>query len=322
MNKIHVFFSINDDYAKYLSVAMISILKNTKNALSFHIINSGLSPESVRKINFIKKNYDCEINFYEKSLEVFDKIPDSVCEHVGRDAFNKLFTSKLDDKIDKAIILDVDLVFDDDIKKLWDIDLEDNYMAAVVDQVALLDKSDWIKNLNLPSDFLYVNSGVMVANLKKWREEEIFDKLFENINKYSKFLKFPDQDAFNITFAPKIKYIFSIFNAAPYFTYKNEEEKKEALKNPVVIHWAGGLKPWHSIKCMMSDIFFFYARFSPFYEEIMQDIYVKTLLKIEGGGITYKNFFEKIFSCKKSEYIKYKHKVITCFGFRFIIKLK
>ena len=47
---IHVAVNINDKYAKYFSVALISILQNTNEHIHFHVLTDGLSQSSLKKI--------------------------------------------------------------------------------------------------------------------------------------------------------------------------------------------------------------------------------------------------------------------------------
>ncbi len=293
MDKIHVFFSINDDYAKYLSVAMISILKNTSSSIFFHIINSGLSPENIRKINSVKNIKNFEIDYFRVDNDIFKDIPECADAHVSDEPDHKFLVSNIDKNIDKAIILDVDIIFVDDIKKLWDIDITDNYIGASIDRVFSNDKEKWRKYYSLPEKYDYINSGVMVANLKKWRHESISEKLFEVAHKNAKILRFPDQDTFNMTFAPKVKYFPQIFNYTPNLGYDDIKEEENIRMNAVVVHWAGHEKPWNNQNVYMCDEFFKYARLSPFYESILYENITKLCANSQGGGLSIEAYLSK-----------------------------
>ncbi|MCW4449238.1 hypothetical protein OLS44_02220, partial [Campylobacter jejuni] len=45
--------------------------------------------------------------------------------------------------------------------------------------------------------------GVTLINLKKWREDNIQELLFQNSAQYAEILQFPDQDTLNITLYKK-----------------------------------------------------------------------------------------------------------------------
>ena len=170
--------------------------------------------------------------------------------------------------MDKCLFLDADLIADKDITELYNINIDDFYMGAVADQFPLTENC-WAKRLDLAKNYRYVNTGVILVNLKKWREENIENKLCENVIKYANLLQFPDQDTLNITLQDKVKNISHIYNAMPVQNYLVEKEKKEAFNNPVIIHWAGYRKPWIYSDANYSEYFWKYARMTPFYEEII-----------------------------------------------------
>ncbi|EAL2869667.1 glycosyltransferase family 8 protein, partial [Campylobacter coli] len=195
-------------------------------------------------------------------------MPNSSQAHISNETNYRFLVSSLKPNLDKCIFLDVDLVVVGDIAKLWEIDIDERYMAAVGDQ-APLHPSSWTLKLPLPYDYLYVNTGVTLFNLKKWREDNIQDLLFQNSAKYASVLQFPDQDTLNITLYKKIRYLSHIYNAMPVQTYYNEEQKQEAFSNPQVIHWAGAHKPWKYPDVPYAEMFWYYAHQTPFYEEIL-----------------------------------------------------
>lgn len=266
---IDISFAISDVYAKYLAVSIASIIVNTSAPVRFHIIDGGISQENKRKLGELEKLRNFEIEYLSVDKKKFAKIPKCCVKHVDSDDTNcRLLISTLKPDLDKCIFLDADLVAQGDIQKLWNIDLEDNYIAAVKDQAPLATDS-WAKKLPIPPGYSYVNTGVTLINLKKWRKDEIQKKLFKNIKKYRELLWFPDQDTLNITLSPHVQYISPIFNAMPVQMYRDEEQKVEAFSSPIIIHWAGRMKPWIHPHVPYGDLFWKYARLTPFYEEIM-----------------------------------------------------
>ena len=267
---MNIFFTVNDNYTKYLSVSMASILYNLdkKQAVNFFILDGGISDENKRKLNELKNIKDFNIEFIKIDNSRFESIVKSSQAHITNETNYRFIISSLKPELDKCLFLDADLIVDKDITELYNINIDDFYMGAVADQFPLTENS-WAKHLDLEENYRYVNTGVILVNLKKWREENIEDKLFENVIKYSNLLQFPDQDTLNITLQDKVKNISHIYNAMPVQNYLVEQEKKEAFDNPVIIHWAGFMKPWVYSDANYSEYFWKYARMSPFYEDII-----------------------------------------------------
>jgi len=83
---------------------------------------------------------------------------------------------------DKLLYLDIDLMFNDDIRKLYDIDITDYEYAAAKDHYG--------------KKFLhhdYINAGVLLFNMKKIRETGLLEKARKMINE--KHMVFSDQSA-------------------------------------------------------------------------------------------------------------------------------
>ncbi|MBP5399821.1 MAG: glycosyltransferase family 8 protein [Alphaproteobacteria bacterium] len=265
---IHVVFNVDDNYAKFLSVTMISILQNTDEHLHFHILTDGLSETSLNKLNELKKIKPFELDIIKIDDKRIAQIPDYFRDTINSVATYRLLASSLLPNLDKVIYLDVDLVLLGDIKEYWQIDVNDYYLAAAVDP--LNEKEGMLKNLPLPDKALYFNSGVMILNLKKWRQDDVEKKFFENTAKYAGVLLLPDQDLLNLTLLPQVKYLDKRYN----FMIESEDLEKE--HEFLTIHWAGFFKPWEKKDGIMAEYFWGYAEYSPFYPEIAQMYYSAT----------------------------------------------
>ncbi|SUW96038.1 lipopolysaccharide 1,3-galactosyltransferase [Campylobacter jejuni] len=312
---IHIFFTINDAYSGYLATCIVSILDNLNKEYIpyFYVIDGGVSDDNKNKIDTLKNIKYFNIEYIRIDAKLFSKVPNSSQLHVSNEANYRFLASTLKPTLDKCVFLDVDLVVIGDISKLWEIDINDYYMAAVSDQEPL-NQNSWTLKLPLPCDYLYVNTGVTLFNLKKWRDDNIQELLFQNLFKYSAFLQFPDQCTLNITLHRKIKYLSHIYNAMPVQTYYNNEQKQEAFSNPQVIHWAGSRKPWKYPDVPYAEIFWHYARLTPFYKEILlRQIEDNYLSKIRNKMEKYKNNRFLYFFVNIRIYMQYKFiRIIIC----------
>lgn len=87
---------------------------------------------------------------------------------------------KLFPDLDRILSLDVDTIVDRDISDLWELDLGDNFVAAVREP----EKSS--------KQRLYINAGVMMMNLKLLRETGMDDMMIEDLNHTRRI--YPEQD--------------------------------------------------------------------------------------------------------------------------------
>ncbi len=285
---IHVFFGVDDNYVKYLSVTMASILKNTKSPVFFHILDDRIAEETKKKLLKLRKYKDFSIEFVPVDYARALTLPKTIQPHVSKTSYYRLQISSRNPKLKKCIYSDADLVFVSDIKELWDTDVEDFYMAAVPDPDDVNRAYNRLKVFPLSKNEHYVNAGILVLNLEKWRQNNAETKFYDAAAKYNDNIPYPDQDLLNITLHDKIKYLSPRFNAMPELVYFSLPEQFEAFESPAIIHWAGPRKPWNNPDTRLSEHFWEYVKLSPFAPEIYTDFYLSQL------GISNRKMFLKL----------------------------
>ena len=318
-DNINVFFTINNSYSKYLAVSITSIIKNTDRFINFYILDGGISKNNKERIQKLKSIKDFYIEYLPIDKSRFETLPANYQKHVSLETNYRFLVSSLKSNMEKCIFLDADLIFIGNIENLWNINIDKYYMAGVPDQGPLLKDFNWTKEFPYPKSYRYLNTGVTVFNLKKWREDNIEEKIFNNIKKFESILKFPDQDILNITLYEKVLELPHYFNAMPVQNYVKQDEEIEAWQNTIVVHWAGAKKPWINPSYNKSDYFWEYAKLTPFYEEI---IYANVQYKPPITQVMpertrfYENFLQRIFSIKNFRMNNKDFKVITILGIR------
>lgn len=238
--KIHVAMTYDDNYAQHSVVLITSILKNkTENEeFVFHILDGGLSDESKE---MLRKLQGCEIQIYQVDKKQFEG-------YIKSDYYpvSMLWTMILPELIDedKLIYLDSDIVVNSSLLPLWQLDLEDTYVAAVEDA----NGKKYAKRYGLKGSKFF-NTGVMVVNCKKWIKDDIPKKAVEIAMKNTGTKLGYDQTVLNRLFEGNIKFLDLKWNLqyCPiniWATYDNKQEYKNAVKNPSIIHYTGDYKPW------------------------------------------------------------------------------
>ena len=106
--------------------------------------------------------------------------------------------------LDTILSLDIDTIIDDNISELWDYDVTDYYLAAVKE----IHKSK--------PNFMYINMGVVLFNLKKMREDHMDDRIIHELNTVKH--PFNEQDVINIFCQGKVLELPSMYNVNNYTT--------------------------------------------------------------------------------------------------------
>lgn len=102
--------------------------------------------------------------------------------------------------IEKVLYLDVDMIVNTEIAALWNTNIENYVVGAVTDSFAISIRNYVAnyKELNLPADAKYFNSGLLLINTDKWRANDITLKVIETVNKNRKYAEYSDQYGLNV----------------------------------------------------------------------------------------------------------------------------
>ena len=161
-------------------------------------------------------------------------------------------------KEDKAIFLDCDLLVTGKIDHLLEYDLDNYYVAAINDS-----DLNPTKHPNVKKE---LNSGVLVVNLKRWREENIREKLIELTREHYMHVPNGDQSimimAFGEEWLPlKDTYDFLVgYDAYEISEFKKERTTIKENHMPRILHYLGYNKPWNeeSFSTRFKKLWWFY----------------------------------------------------------------
>lgn len=234
---INVLLNIDFNYIDKCKAVIRSILAHTKSDVRFYIIGA-------KKIDF-KGNITC---IEKPDLSILTYKPRMT--HITMASTYRLFAPFILKNVKKVIYLDCDLVVLDDIKKLWEYEPE--YIAGVQDP--MFKKQANKNNLH----HLYINSGVMVMNLKNLRRLNWLERIKETQNgNYN--LSLLDQDIINIALNKDIEHLPLEWNVYSKIYPETTYDMIKVRDNPSIIHWCGKEKPWNA-NVWQGDIWRKYAK--------------------------------------------------------------
>ncbi|MBQ8684549.1 MAG: glycosyltransferase family 8 protein [Clostridia bacterium] len=261
---IPVFYASDENYMPFLAVALTSLKEyaNKEYVYKIHVLYTGVLNGYATKIREMSSD-NFQIEFNDLSQKI-DEISDMMhCRDYYTSAiYYRLFIPALFPQYDKAIYMDCDTVLRADIAELYAIDIGDDLIGAVADQAvaAVPEFREYTKNaLDIDSE-RYFNSGVIVMNLKKFRETDFYATFCDVLRSYD-FIVAPDQDCLNLICKDKVYYYDAAWNKMP-IGGANECE-------PKLVHYNLNLKPWHYDGILYEEYFWAYAKKTPFYGVIV-----------------------------------------------------
>ena len=265
MNKeIPIFFSTDDHYVPCLDVAIKSLIANASKAYTYRlmILNTGLTEDNVGK-RLQNQADGFKIDFIDISEEV-EAIRSRLRNvyHFSVVTYYRLFIASLFPQYDKVLYLDCDLVVLGDISELYHVELGDNILGACPEQ--FVQNTPEFRTyaetaLGVDPDG-YVNAGVLLMNLREFRNCQIEEQFIRLISEYDFDLLDPDQAYLNYLCLGKIHVLPNGWNKEPM--------PLPCKGNKNIVHYALYKKPWQYDDVMDGEYFWHYAKQSPFYEEI------------------------------------------------------
>ncbi len=268
--EIPIFFTIDNSYAPYISVAIKSIIENASKDYNYKLIvlHQELNKENMEKISSLsKEGFEIKFVYMKDGLEtITDRVENRLrCDYFTLTIYFRLFIPDMFPEYDKGIYIDSDVVVPGDISKLYNHELGSNLVGACADKsvVDVPELAKYMEEAVGVSRYEYVNSGVLLMNLKEMREKEFTKKFLTLLNKYHFDCIAPDQDYLNAMCNGKILYLDESWDAMP-------TEGKEPLSNPNLIHYNLFQKPWCYDNIQYEEYFWKYAKQTKYYEQIVE----------------------------------------------------
>ncbi len=297
-NYIAIAMSSSKEYVPYLSVCLQSLQEHISKDKNYDIViferNITDQDKAILKRQIEQKNIS--LRFYNPASLVENyqlKFP----PHYNLECYFRLVAPLVFRSYKKIIFTDVDLLFNADVAELYSINLEGKPLGAVQDYIwgIFVNNPNWdwreyAQNvLMLENLYKYFNTGVMLLNVEEFNNNSYSKKLLDLVS-HTQF-RILEQDGLNKFFQSNIKYLPSSWNFPTLNSiYKSTVDlmpdefavkyQKDRL-NPKIIHFAGGEKPWDYLENEFADIWWKYARESPFYEILLDRIVQKEAALLE-----------------------------------------
>lgn len=256
---MNILYASNDGFARHLGTSMCSLFdKNQEEkSITVYVLSLGLSEENCGKLQSIAEKYDRKLEILELGniRERFHFDVDTGGYDIS--IMGRLFMGEmLPETVKRVLYLDCDTVIVRPLKKLWNEDLGDAVLGAVMEPTIY----DAVKkSIGLSERDGYYNSGMLLVNLERWRDEHVQEKLMTFLEQKGGSLFASDQDLLNGALCGQIHTLMPEWNFFPnyrYFSYQtlidhapsyravSREAFLLAKKHPAIIHYMGDERPW------------------------------------------------------------------------------
>lgn len=305
-NNVACLYQVSDLYAPYCCVSIASILAHATPEHNYDIVilthdMGEFTKKSISEyVQRHKRHNNISLRFYDVKKvagQYKDQLPSNA--YFAEDKFPQLivcaywFSVQIFDGYEKVIRLGADTMLTDDVAKLYNQDIGENYLGGVairssgiavgMKEYADLYEKKFGKTVEEVAD-LYINADVQTLNLTEWRKHGVLEKLLKESKPFPNG-EWPliEQDVINYVCHGRIYYYGQEWNTSPFcydvshpcyhdlyglMTSEDQQRYTKAIEEPKLVHFAA-FKPWHEPTLRHAALWWEYARTTPFYEVLL-----------------------------------------------------
>jgi len=256
---MNIVYSCDDNYCPYTGISITSLFESNKeqNEINVFILGLDIREANAEKFNSLAQKYKRSISIIDAyEIDKFLEDNGALLFHgVSRATYYRLFIECVIPKgIDRVFYLDGDTVIEGSLQELESFQFGENKACAMTYERVFKGYNSFI---GLREEDSYYQVGVMLIDLKEWRELKCSERILKSINKgYADFLMC-DQDLLSHTINENIQLLPAKYNVlsdwadirvSNLYSYKDANEYnfhslneiEAALRNPVILHCKKG----------------------------------------------------------------------------------
>jgi lipopolysaccharide biosynthesis glycosyltransferase len=270
---VHLAIAFDQNYLRSFHALLESIIANAGD-VHLHLIATGIDDERLENISAYAAGKDIQTRFYN--------IQDTrMNSFVTRDTwttavyYRLYFPLLIDGSVERLLYIDTDTIVLKKLDELYGQSLYGFPVAAVYDNFV---KVQPLIGLNLPGH--YFNSGVLLIDLAKWRQQQVSERAIEYLRSHPEKIRYVDQCALNAVLKNNWLMLESRYNLL--YTYLPKDPSavniSTALADAVIVHY-NLERPWLMLcKNRLRTLFRKYLKASPEYEgQILTDFSLRKI---------------------------------------------
>lgn len=253
---MNVAYHLTDNYARISGTSIVSLFENNKDVdeINVYLIENGFTQKTKDKFTELAEKYDRKIFFIQLpdlNGDGYDLGLVSIKKKWMFDSYSRLFLDRLlPENVGRVIYLDGDVLVLGSLKELWELDLKGKCCAACMDCVS----EPYYRLFGIDTKNRYCNSGLILMDLKAWKEKKIGEKVNRYVHKNNGYVFFMEQTVFNVVLQDETVYLpfkYNVSSLVQVLSYKDlmklrkplhfykHAEVEEAKKNPIIVHMTG-----------------------------------------------------------------------------------
>lgn len=285
---MNVVYASSELYSELAGISIVSLFENNReeSEINVYIIDNNISDNNKKKIQSLAEKYSRSVAFLPgKDIESIAGTKIDVNGHSTIKSistyYRLLLPTIMPQSVDRLIYIDCDTIVNGSLHDLYEWDMKGAYAVGTDDCRGKM----YRKEIGIPYNNIYVNNGVLLIDLKKWRESNIEQEYMSFIRDHAGVVTYDDEGVLNgvlgrtgktglLPLRYNVHVVFFYLSYDEIEQYRHavwaytKEEVEEAVKNPAIIHFdyffMSGTRVWNEEnRHPMKDTFLYYKSLSP-----------------------------------------------------------
>ncbi|HEM2548770.1 TPA: SP_1767 family glycosyltransferase [Streptococcus suis] len=241
---LDIAFSVNNRYAQYLGATILSILAHhPEEVVRVHVLYKEISQTILQDLQHLAdQTPQLQLYFHLLDHQQFSAIPIRT-EQFPIESFSRFLLPELLGHLDRILYLDVDILVHGNLMEVFQTDLEEFAIGAVVEADIFKYYQWYLDSLGFAASDAYFSSGVLLMDLNKMRQDGATNQLIAMALEKAHDYKFPDQDILNLYYKGNFKQLSPAYN----YTDVRKQNKELTADEIIIEHFNGDIKAWHAV---------------------------------------------------------------------------
>ena len=242
---MNILVTLDSNYIYPLSVMLRSLAANCPGSrIDLYVVYASLTEDDFSRMESALGGSDHEVHRIKVDDAIFSGFP--VLDRISKATYYRLLIGEiLPQEIDRVLYLDPDIVINRSLEEFYNLDLKGNILAGATHLFGLLGKINLLRLGIHKHTEIYINAGVLLIDLKKWRETVTLGQILTYISKKHRTLFLADQDVVNALFADHTLAVDErLYNLDEKTALHSLKTHEWIEKNCSIVHYNGKYKPW------------------------------------------------------------------------------
>lgn len=248
---MHIACTANSNYLPHAAAMLHSLLSlHADQRPTVHFLHDeALATDELSRLGDFVTGMHATWRSYPITREQWQGFPHSW--RFSHEAWFRALLPQVLQDVERVLYLDADTIIRRPLNDLWNTDLGGATVGAVANPLYPFQDDTFLHELGLESDADYFNSGMLLMDLARWREQELNHALYEFVATHGAAQHWPDQNTLNAILRGRWLSLSPTWNAQNVYFDLNASQlpcsaaqTHEAQNNPAIVHYVAPYKPW------------------------------------------------------------------------------